>query len=101
VEGKTSYRAEDRAAMLAAVSNERAKLDSKRQQILELGGAAEVFLTEIVHRRPRTWKGEVEHLYALLVEAGPTALLAAMARAAARRLFGAEHVAEIVEEAAA
>jgi transposase len=100
-EGKTSYRAEDRAATLAAVSGERAKLYSKRQQILELGGVAETFLTEIVHRRPRTWKGDVERLYDLLLQAGPKPLLAAMGRATAKRLFGAEHVAEIVEEAAA
>jgi len=93
-EGKTSYRAEDRAATLAAVSGERAKLYSKRQQILELGGAAEAFLTEIVHRRPRTWKGDVERLYEILVQVGPKALLAAMARATSKRLFGAEHVAE-------
>lgn len=100
-EGKTSYRAEDRASTLAAVSGERARLYSKRQQILELGGAAEAFLTEIVHRRPRTWKGDVERLYDLLLQAGPEALLVAMGRATAKRLFGAEHVAEIVEEAAA
>ena len=100
-EGKTSYRAEDRASTLAAVSGERARLYSKRQQILDLGAAAEAFLTEIVHRRPRTWKGDVERLYDLLVAAGPPAIVAAMQRATAKRLFGAEHVAEILEEAAA
>ena len=100
-EGKTSYRPEDRAAFLAAVSGQRAKLYSKRQQLLELGGIAESFLTEVVHRRPRTWSGDVERLYELLVAAGPLHLVEAMARASRRRLFGAEHVAEIIPEVAA
>ena len=45
--------------MLATVSGHRAKLYFKRQQLLELGVDAEAFLTEIVHRHPRTWRGEV------------------------------------------
>jgi transposase len=100
-EGKTSYRKEDRAMLLAAVSGDRAKLYARRQQILELGPVAEAYLTEIVHKRPRTWRGDVERLYDLLLEVGPKRLLSAMSRSADDRLFGAEHVADAVKEVAA
>ncbi len=97
-DGKTSYHEEDRAATLAAVSGERAQLYLKRQQLLELGEVAEHFLTEIVHRHPRTWRGDVEDLHDLLVKEGPRRLLVAIGVATKRRLFGADCVAEILKE---
>lgn len=98
--GTTCYHPEYRAAMLAKVSGERGKLYFKRQQILELGGSAETFLTELVHRRPRTWKGDVERLYAELQNHGGPALLNALRTACERGCFGAEYVSEILKEIA-
>jgi transposase len=98
--GTTSYIEADRAKALAAVSGDRARLYLKRQQLLELGPEVESYLTEVVHRHPRTWQGDVEGLHALLVSAGSTRLLGAIARAAARRLFGAEFVTAAIEETA-
>jgi transposase len=95
-EGKTSYCSEDRVATLAEVSGERGRLYFKRQMLLELGVEAEQFLTEVVHRRPRTWKGDVERLFDALVQHGPTAIVEAMRAAVARELFGAEWVLEAI-----
>jgi len=84
---------EHRAAQVAAVSGRRGKLYLKRQQLLELGPTAFTYLTELVHRRPRAWNGEVERLHDLLVAHGAEATLASMERALADRAFGAEYVA--------
>jgi hypothetical protein len=69
-EGNLSYPAELRAQHLAAVSGERGRLYFKRQRILELGPVAVHFFTELVHQRPRTWKGDLEKLYRLLNDIG-------------------------------
>jgi hypothetical protein len=100
-DGTTSWGADGRAQLLAAVSGERAQLYAKREQVLELGGVAEHYVTEIVHRRPRTWKGDVEKLHELLLARGPGALRDAMARASTKRLFGAEYVKAVLEESVA
>jgi len=94
--GQTCYRPEHRAQLLAEVSGQRGKLYLKRQQLFELGQPAMDLLTEIVHARPRTWKGDVEKLHDLLVAKGPQILLAAIGEALARRLFGAEYVADLI-----
>lgn len=98
--GTTSYCAEHRAKALAAVSGERARLYTQRQQILDLGAQAEAYLTEIVHRHPRTWKGDVEALHALLLSVGADRLLRALETAADQRLFGAPYVQAILKETA-
>ena len=90
-----------RAAMLATVSGHRAKLYFKRQQLLELGVDAEALLTEIVHRHPRTWRGEVEILFDLLQSFGEQRLYEAMQAAVERRLYGAHYVASILERGVA
>ena len=100
-EGKTSYSSEDRVTTLAEVSGERGRLYFKRQQLLELGVVAEQFLTEVIHRRRRTWKGDVERLFDALVAYGPAAIVEAMSLAAERELYGAEWVVEILKERAA
>jgi hypothetical protein len=56
------------------------------------------FLTEIVHRRPRTWKGDVEALYALLEHHGEERLIQAVQAAELRGLFGAEYVRSFMAE---
>lgn len=98
--GNTSWRAEHRAQMLADVSGDRGKLYLKRQQIFELGADAVAFLTEVVHARPRVWKGDVEKLYDLLNRHGGTRLLVAMREATERRWIGAEYVAKLLKEPA-
>lgn len=95
-----SFLPEHRSKVLASVSGERARLYFKRQQLLELGPVAEEFLTEVVHRRPTTWRGDVERLFDLLQEHGPERLTAALEIAAKRRLFAAHHVDQIVRGAA-
>ena len=57
---------EHRAAHLAAISGTRGKRYLKRQQLFETGEAAVQFLTELVHRKPRRWSVEVEHLHQML-----------------------------------
>jgi len=99
--GKDRFLPGHRAAMLATVSGQRAKLYFKRQQLLELGVDAEAFLTEIVHRHPRTWRGEVEILFDLLQSFGEQRLYAAMQAAVDKRLYGAHYVASMLERGVA
>ena len=91
-QGKDSFHPEDRAARLAQVAGKRGRLYLKRQEILDLGPAAETFLTEIVHRHRFTWQGEVEQLHGALVQHGPAALHRALTIAHERELYGAPHV---------
>ena len=91
-QGKDSFHPEDRTARLAQVAGKRGRLYLKRQEILDLGPAAETFLTEIVHRHRFTWQGEVEQLHGALVQHGPAALHRALAVAHERELYGAPHV---------
>jgi hypothetical protein len=63
-----------------------------REHLLEVGGPALDYLTELVHRRPGAWIAEVERLHALLQEHGPDAMRAAFDQAVAGNTFGAEYV---------
>ena len=56
------------------------------------------FLTEVVHQRPRTWKGDVEALYGMLDRHGEERLIQAVQAAQLRSLFGAEYVRGFVTE---
>jgi transposase len=91
-QGKDCIHPEDRARRLAHVAGKRGRLYLKRQELLDLGPAAESFLTEIVHRHRFTWQGEVEQLHGALVQHGPAALHRALAIAHERELYGAPHV---------
>ena len=73
---------------------------AKRQQIFELGTVASEMLTEIVHARPRTWMGDVEALYELLVSHGPERVFAAIQEAYAHGLFGSDYVGDILRRRA-
>ncbi len=57
--------------MVGAVSGKRGKRYLKRQQLLELGEPALLYLTEIVHRRPRQWFYDVDRLHDVLQSHGP------------------------------
>ena len=90
--GKTSYLTGQRAEQLAAVAGARKRLYFMRERILELGPVGESYLTELIHARPFTWKGDVERLFALLERVGDATFLRLLQRALFQRLFGAEYV---------
>lgn len=90
--GKTSYLPGLRAEQLAAVHGTRKRLYFMRERILELGPVGEGYLTELVHARPRTWKGDVERLFMLLEEMGEEPFLRLLKRALFQEMYGAEYV---------
>jgi hypothetical protein len=51
------------------------------------------YLTELTHRRPRTWIHEVERLHELLQTHGDAALRTAFERGLAEQAIGAEYIA--------
>src|SRR5215472_11359856 len=81
--------AEHRAAMISAVSGKRGKRYLKRQQLLELGEPALLYLTEIVHRRPREWFADVDRLHQLLQSHGPEILRRAIEEGLQQQIYGA------------
>jgi transposase len=87
-----------RAQMVAAVSGKRAKRYYKREQLLGLGPVALEYLTELVHRRPRTWSGDVDVLYELLTVHGDGPVLHAMELALGEKTFGAEYVSHFLHQ---
>ncbi len=90
--GTVSYLPGQRAAQLAAVAGARKRLYFMRERLLELGPVGEGYLTELIHQRPHTWKGDVERLFALLEELGDERCRLALQRALFQRLIGAEYV---------
>jgi hypothetical protein len=68
--GQVARLPEHRAAHLAAIAGARGKRYLKRQQLFECGEATVVVLTEIVHRSPRGWYPEIDHLHELLQSLG-------------------------------
>lgn len=83
---------EHRSLQVAAVSGKRGKRYLQRQHLLELGPVAHAYLTELTHRRPRLWVGDVDVLHTLLQTHGAPALRLAFDRALAQRCFGAEYI---------
>ena len=90
--GAKSTLPEHRVEAVARVSGKRGKRYLMREHLLEVGGAALDYLTELVHRRPGAWVAEVERLHALLQQHGPDAMRAAFESAVAGQTFGAEYV---------
>jgi len=90
--GTVSYLPGQRAGQLATVAGARKRLYFMRERILELGPVGEAYLTELIHRRPHTWKGDVERLFALLEELGDASFRLVLQRALFQRLIGAEYV---------
>jgi transposase len=90
--GTVSYLPGQRATQLAAVAGARKRLYFMRERILELGPVGEGYLTEVIHQRPHTWKGDVERLFALLEELGEGPFRLVLQRALFQRLIGAEYV---------
>ena len=94
--GTISYLPGQRAAQLATVAGTRKRLYFMRERLLELGPVGEGYLTELVHQRPHTWKGDVERLFALLEELGDAPFRHVLQRALFQRLIGAEYVVRLV-----
>jgi hypothetical protein len=86
---ESSWLAEHRAAMVSAVSGKRGKRYWKRQQLLELGEPALLYLTEIVHRRPRDWFHDVDRLHQILQSHGAEVLRRAMEEGLKQQIYGA------------
>ena len=97
--GERSNLPEHRAQQVAAVSGKRAKRYLQRQHLLELGGPALDYLTELTYRRPRLWVRDVERLHELLARHGAESLRAAFAQGLCEQLFGAEYVAHALHRA--
>ena len=91
--GDGSILPEHRAQRVAAVSGKRARRYLQRQHLIDLGAAALAYLTELTHRRPRTWILEVERLHELLQTHGDAALRTAFERGLAEQTIGAEYIA--------
>lgn len=98
--GAHSNLPEHRAQLVAAVSGKRAKRYLQRQHLLELGGPALDYLTELTYRRPRLWTRDVERLHELLARHGSEPLRAAFAQGLTEQLFGAEYVAHALHRQA-
>jgi hypothetical protein len=90
--GDGSILPEHRAQRVAAVSGKRARRYLQRQHLIDLGAAALAYLTELTHRRPRTWIPEVERLHELLQTHGDVALRTAFERGLAEQAIGAEYI---------
>src|SRR5688500_20269352 len=91
--GDGSILPEHRAQRVAAVSGKRARRYLQRQHLIDVGAAALAYLTELTHRRPRTWIPEVERLHALLQTHGDAAIRIAFERGLAEQAIGAEYIA--------
>ena len=87
-----SWLAVHRAALVAAVSGKRGQRYLKRQQLLDLGEPALLYLTEIVHRRPKEWVGEVDRLHEILQSHGAEVLRRAMEEGLKEEVFSASYV---------
>jgi len=81
-----------RAAMVAAVSGKRGKRYLKRQQLLELGEPAFLYLTEIVHRRPREWFHDIDRLHDILQSHGQELLRRAMEEGIKEQVFSSSYI---------
>jgi hypothetical protein len=91
--GDGSILPEHRAQRVAAVAGKRARRYLQRQHLIDLGAAALAYLTELTHRRPRTWIHEIERLHELLQTHGDTVLRTAFERGLSEQAIGAEYTA--------
>ena len=93
--------AEHRAALVAAVSGKRGKRYLKRQQLLDLGAPVFLYLTEIVHRRPKEWISEVDRLHDILERHGSEILLQAVEQGLQEQVFSAAYVEQFLQRSLA
>jgi hypothetical protein len=98
--GTISYLTGQRAQQLASVYGERKRLYFMRERLLELGPVGEAYVTELVHQRAHTWKGDVERLFNALELLGEARFRLVLQRALMQRLIGAEYVERLAEHLA-
>lgn len=96
--GKKSTHPEHRERMVSEVCGKRGRLYLKREQLLDLDPIVVEYLTEVVHRRPRTWRQDVEQLHERLLTYGDANLVNAITKAHDERVFGHEYVTHILVE---
>jgi hypothetical protein len=65
--------------------------------LLELGEPAFLYLTEIVHRRPREWFNDVDRLHDMLQSHGPEVLRRAMEEGIKEQVFSASSVERLLQ----
>jgi transposase len=94
--GAQSVLPEHRTQQLSLVHGRRGKSYLMRQHVLEVGTPAELFLTEIVFRKERSWHADVQRLHVLLQDFGEAALRAALSTAVTEGVFRVEYVEEII-----
>jgi transposase len=90
--GAKSTLPEHRSARLATISGRRGRQYLKRQDLLDLGEVSMTLISEIVHRRPRSWSDDIDVLHDLLQTYGDGLLRLAMHMAIAAGDFSAEAV---------
>jgi len=88
--GRYSLLPEHREALFV---KPRGALMAKRQILMDLDPAAERFFTELVHRRPQSWRGhDLPVLWALFEQHGSARLTAAFAHCLAQGAIGGEYL---------
>jgi hypothetical protein len=88
--GKYSLLPEQRAALFV---KPRGAIMAKRQILMDLSPEAERFFTELVHRRPHSWRGhDLPVLWELFEEWGPRKLREGFARCVAAQTIGSEYL---------
>lgn len=88
---------EHRSARLATVSGKRGKRYLKRQDLLDTGQAAMDFLTELIHRKPKSWFSDVDRLHQLLQQHNAGPMDAAFREAVRQNRFTAAAIERILE----
>jgi hypothetical protein len=88
-----------RTQMAETVRGARAKQYYKREQIAGLGADAQAYLTELVHRRSKTWTRDVDALFEILEQQGDESLRNAISMALSEGAFGAEYVRHFIQAA--
>jgi transposase len=88
--GQYSLLPEHRAALFV---KPRGKIMAQRQILMDLAPAAEAFFTELVHRRPMSWRTQdLPAIWALFEAWGPARLREAFAVCVQRQTIGGEYL---------
>jgi transposase len=92
--GQYSLLPEHRAALFV---KPRGEVMAKRQILLDLSPAAEAFFTQLVHRRPASWRTQdLPVVWQLFEEWGPARLREAFARCVKQETIGGEYLAAVL-----
>lgn len=83
---------EHRTAQLAAIHGDRGRRYLERQHLLDLGEAANNFITELTFADPKGWSSDVSQLHDLLQQHGPEAMTRALRAAVDVQRFDVRYV---------